>query len=40
LAVLVHLPEGGLDKARTRIATYALQLRTAMDTYNKTHATP
>jgi len=37
---LVGLPESGLDKARTRIATYALQLRTAVDTYNKTHATP
>ena len=35
---LVGLPEGVLDTARTRIAAYALQLRTAVDAYNKTHA--
>ncbi len=33
---LVGLPEGALDTARTRIAAYALQLRTAVDAYNKT----
>ncbi len=34
---LVGLPESDLDKARTKIATYALQLRTAVDAYNKAH---
>ena len=34
---LVGQPESALDTARTRIATYALQLRTAVDAYNKAH---
>ncbi len=37
---LVGRPESDLDTARTRIATYALQLRTAVDAYNKTHPAP
>ena len=32
---LAGLPESELDKARTQIASYALQLRTAVDAYNK-----
>lgn len=34
---LVGRPESDLDTARTRIAAYALQLRTAVDAYNKAH---
>ncbi len=37
---LVGRPESDLDKARVRIAAYALQLRTAVDAYNKAHAAP
>lgn len=37
---LVGRPESDLDTARTRIATYALRLRTAVDAYNKAHAVP
>jgi hypothetical protein len=34
---LALLPDSELDKARAQIATYALQMRTTVDTYNKTH---
>jgi hypothetical protein len=34
---LALLPDSELDKARFQIATYAIQLRTTVDTYNKVH---
>ena len=34
---LALLPDSELDKARFQIATYAVQLRATVDTYNKTH---
>lgn len=37
---LVGRPESDLDTARAKIATYALQLRTAVDAYNKAHPAP
>jgi len=34
---LANLPEGQYDTFRTRVATYAIRLRSAVDAYNKAH---